>query len=300
MSETKFAIAKLNNANFQTWKYKVELLLIREDLWHVVKNTKPENPDERWAKADRQARVTIGLLLKDDQLRHIKDTETAKDTWEALKNYYEKASLSNQVFLLKRLCSMKLADSGNMEEHINAMLDMVDKLAALGEALKDKLIIAMLLSSLPESYNSLITILEARSEADLTLALVKGKLIEEYRRRKNQQECNEEQDDRALKVQQKRFNKELNKTLSQNTCFFCKKSGHQKKDCIKYKKWKAKKEQTNQATNKEQNKENEVCFSAKGNESSSKSWCIDFGVSCHMTNDRSLFKSFSQVKNEKV
>lgn len=162
MTENRFSITKLNNRNFQVWKHKVELLLIRDDLWHTISEARPENPDEKWLKADWQARATIGLLVEDDQLRHIKDVMSAKEAWKALKDYHQKASLTNQVYLFKKLCNMKLTEEGDMEVHVNHMLDTVDELAALGEVLKDKLIIAMLLSSLPESYSTLVTALETR------------------------------------------------------------------------------------------------------------------------------------------
>jgi len=202
MSENRFSITKLNNGNYQVWKHKVELLLIRDDLWHTVNESRPVNPDERWLKADRQARATIGLLVEDDQLRHVKDVKSAHEAWEALKNYHQKASLTNQVYLFKRLCSMKLTEEGDMEIHINLMLNIVDELAALGEVLKDKLIIAMLLSSLPESYSTLVTALETRAEDELTLQLVKGKLIDESKRRKDLK-LQEDFEDKALKVSRK-------------------------------------------------------------------------------------------------
>lgn len=85
------------------------------------------------------------------------------------------------------------------------MLNSMDQLAALGEALKDKMIIALLLCSLPESYNTLITALETRSEDELTIELVKGKLLDEDRRRKNVRDHTDERDDKALKAQSKKF-----------------------------------------------------------------------------------------------
>jgi len=70
-------------------------------------------PDKRWVKADRQARTTIGLLVKDDQLHHIRDTNSAKDAWTALQSYHQKVFLTNQVFLFKKFCSMKLSENGH-------------------------------------------------------------------------------------------------------------------------------------------------------------------------------------------
>lgn len=98
---------------------------------------------------------------------------------------------------------MKLAEDGDMEAHINHMLNAVDELAALGEVLKDKLIIAMLLSSLPDSYSTRVTALETRSEDELTLQLVKGKFIDEDNRRKDVRHHEEKSEDKALKI----FNK---------------------------------------------------------------------------------------------
>lgn len=194
MADTRFNIAKLNNANFQVWKCKVELLLTREDLWHTIDADRPAAPDAQWLKADRQARATIGLLIEDDQLRHIRNATNAKEAWTALQAYHQKASLTNQVFLFKKIFSMKLSENGDMEKHLNAMLNSVDQLAALGETLKDKMIIALILCSLPESYNTLITALETRNEDELTVELVKSKLLDEDSRRRNTKDMDERED----------------------------------------------------------------------------------------------------------
>lgn len=122
-----------------------------------------------------------------------------------------------------------------MEEHVMTMQDLIDKLTALGEEIKEHLFVAMLLSSLPESYSTLITALESRSEEELTLNLVTGKLIDEYRRRKGVP--NTEDLSIALKVSQ---NKETDK-IKEKTCYFCKNPRHFKQECTRYRKWKANK-----------------------------------------------------------
>lgn len=250
MAETHFSITKLNK-NYQVWKHKVELLLIKDELWYTVSEVRPGNPDEKWLKADRQARATIGLLVEDDQLRHVKDARSAREAWASLKDYHQKASLTNQVYLLKRLCSMKLAEDVDMETHINHMLNFVDELAALGEMLKHKLIIAMLLSSLPDSYSTLVTALETRAENELTLQLDKGKLIDEDKRCKNVKYYEEKSEDKALKVCHKSMQQEQTQQKPQEVnCFFCKKRGHMKKDCVKYKRWKVNKEKANTVSSK--------------------------------------------------
>lgn len=64
----KFAIAKLNGRNWQTWSIRVEALLSREDLWSAVADAIPAMDDRKpeWVAQDRKARSTMLLLLEDN------------------------------------------------------------------------------------------------------------------------------------------------------------------------------------------------------------------------------------------
>ena len=104
-SLSSLRIAKLNGSNYQTWKFKVELLLIKEDLWDVVSQEPPEALTPEWRAKDRKARASIGLLLEDSQLHLVRKEITARATWNALKQYHEKSTLSNKASLLRKLCA---------------------------------------------------------------------------------------------------------------------------------------------------------------------------------------------------
>ena len=54
-------ITKLNNGNYQIWKFKVELLLTKDDVWSAVSEAPPERISNEWRKKDEKARATIGL-----------------------------------------------------------------------------------------------------------------------------------------------------------------------------------------------------------------------------------------------
>lgn len=78
--------------------------------------------------------------------------------------------------------------------------------------------------------------METRAEDELTLQLVKGKLIDEDKRRKNVKYYEEKSEDKALKVCHKSMQQKQTQQKPQEVnCFFCKKRGHMKKDCVKYK-----------------------------------------------------------------
>jgi hypothetical protein len=291
-------ITKLNNDNYSVWKFKMELLLMKEDLWSQVSTKKPADTTAAasWQKRDDRARATIGLLVEDSQLIHIRKDTTAKGAWESLKNYHEKSTLTSKVYLLRQICNLKLSETGNMEQHVTTMQDLVDKLTALGEEIKDHLLVAMLLSSLPETYSTLITALESRPDTELTLGFVKGKLIDEYKRRKGVPDS--EDSSTALRASQKKNSV----GESDRSCFFCKKSGHFKQDCFKYKKWKAnneKREKVNEVKDKNE-RSGSVCFSVHDRKNQKDVWYIDSGATSHMSNDESFFKTLEKRKMRDV
>lgn len=294
MSE-KFFVDKLTNDNYDTWKYRMELLLMKNKVWSVIRDTAPAPVTEAWTEKDEEARALIGLSVDDNQLSHIRNQNTAKAAWEALKNYHQKATLSSKVFLLKRICRMTVTEDGDVEAHISQMQDLVNRLIGLGEILKDNMVAALMLASLPDSYGTLITSLESRPEEDLTLNLVKGKIIDEYKRRKNC-EVNMAENEAVMKVQ-------MNNSRKEFICYFCKKTGHMKRNCADFLRWKEKKEasKANQVITHTEDLCNMIQahtglslenknFKAK-DEDKRKIWFLDSGATSHMACSKDFFVS---------
>jgi transposase InsO family protein len=298
MADGTLKIAKLTNSNYQTWKFKVELLLIKDDLWDVVVKDPPDEVSADWQSKDRKARATIGLLIEDNQLHHVRKEATAKGTWNALKQYHERSTLSNKVNLLMKLCALKLTDGGNMETHLAQMEDLIDQLTCLGETLVEQLTVALFLSSLPDSYSTLITALETRPEADLTVELVKNKLMEEFKRRNESSYSTSNQDQKAMKAIQS-SNKiadggksTTNYKQSSQVCLFCKKPNHIKRECRKYLEWKRKnpdhKAKAITQDDGEEDHDVHACFRT-GDTDSRDAWYTDSGASSHMCSNRNFF-----------
>lgn len=306
--------AKLNGENYFTWKYKMEMYLRKEKLWTVISDEKPVIPEQAasgaadaevtaanaaiaaarvtlntYLEKDETARATIGLCVEDSQLVHIRNTASAKAAWEALRNYHERNTLVNKVTIMRRICGIKLSEIGDMEKHIGELTDLFQKLVDLGEnQLNENWRVAITLSSLPPSYDHLVTALEARPDADLTLSLIHSKLIAEYHKRKDTNgESSQSDEQKVLKTAQKL------------QCFFCKKSNHIKKDCFKYKKW-LKKQSNDSNTSMQSSKKDKVNtvqdeFMFTVSERSAKyddSWLIDSGATSHITSNRRLLNTF--------
>lgn len=309
----KISITKLNGSNYQIWKFKLKLLLIKEDVWDVVKDELPENPDAAWCKRDGKAMAWIGLLIEDNQLCHITNAETAKAAWNALKNCHEKATLTNKIYILKRLCRIQLKEGGNMEDHINIILDMVNNLSALGENLKENLVVALLLVSLPDSYDSLITALETRPENELTLEMVKGKLISDFKRKL---EANYETKDSSMMQSVAMTAKK--QAYEPRICYGCGKTGHFIQQCKNVKKFeketesngnfkkvesqkskKVSQDPDSDSDHSEEDEDDHIAFMVS-NKDDDNNWYIDSAATSNMANKMSLFTKFNPNCHEPV
>ena len=249
--EFKTMFVKLNSDNYFTWKYKMEMYLRKEKCWTAISSEQPTVPElatggsnqaavtaarallNTFNEKDEQARAMIGLCVEDNQLVHIRNQETAKQAWNALNQYHERNTLGNKVTIMRKICGLKLAENGSVETHLNELTNLFQKLTDLGEnQLNESWRVAITLSSLPANYDSLITALEARPDADLTLSLVHSKLIEHAKRKENNGgSLNGGSGDTVSKTTERKLK-----------CFFCKKGSHKKKDCFKFKEWQKKAE----------------------------------------------------------
>jgi hypothetical protein len=65
--------------------------------------------DEEWEIIDIKALGTIRLSLAASVDFNISKEKTMKDLMDALAKLYEKPSVSNKIFLMKRLFNMKMS-----------------------------------------------------------------------------------------------------------------------------------------------------------------------------------------------
>lgn len=139
-----------------------------------------------------------------------------------------------------------------MQIHITKLLELVDKFKAIGENIKDDHIAALLLCSVPSSYDTLITALEARPEGELTPEFIKGKLIDEYNRRVE----TDSSESKALKASFR------DKTKKEKFCTYCHRKNHFRSECFYLK---SKNQRISNTRHYSQNKANLGLQSRQGN-----------------------------------
>lgn len=298
MSLEKLGVPRLNGSNYASWKFKVELLLVREDLWEFVTGICPAEDQANaaavatWKKGDQKARATIGLLVDDSQRKLIQDTVTSKEAWDNLRRNYERTTLTSKVSILKKLCDMRYTDGEDIEKHITEMQDLFDRLSVAGQVLDANLQVAMVLRSMPDSFNPLTTALESRSDADLTFDLVKSKLIDEIAKRN----CSGGSQS-VLKAG----------TKKQIICHNCHKVGHKQKDCRSLVQGREKEPKKNDSKPQGKsskakvvrNSPEEYAFLAKKGDKEG-SWIVDSGATSHMAVSKEYFESLDETVKDDI
>lgn len=300
--ESKISIAKLNNFNYFTWKFKMQMILTKEKVWKTISQTAPTTPQTEiaaWTSLDETARAIIALSIEDNQLSLIIDKNTAKETWDALQEFHMKSTIVNKVTLMRQLFETKMNDTTSIEDHIELMSSYLQKLNGLGVTAfnEEDVKCAILLSSLPEKFRTLITSLETRD--NLTWSIVTSKLLDE-----SKHTSKNETDEKLLKVRAGN---------SQLFCKYCKRSNHSIENC-KFLKNKKKNNKNRVDMIEENSSSDEILLSIKSsmqeqinsnekflttNSSSNQDdWILDSGATSHCSNNKHLFINLQPLNDD--
>jgi hypothetical protein len=147
---------------------------------------------------------------------------------------------------------------------------------------------------LPECFDALTTALETRPDDELTLQLIRSKLIDQAAKEYADMEIKKEI---AMKVGQKKS--------SDVECFYCHKTGHVKKYCRKYlaDKEEEKSESGNEnwrahaAMNTGNNKQYTFMMTGGSTFLDNKGWIVDSGSTSHMCCDRDQFVEMREKRD---
>jgi hypothetical protein len=274
-----------------------------------------ENPDEEaseqvrqaFRSASKKAWTYICLAVEPEQQIHVRDTSTAKEAWDALKHQFARVSVSQIVRLRQQYYSCRSKSGDSMLDHINRIKSLHDQLREMGIEYNDKELAMTLLASLPESYNSLITALDAVGEDTLTYQKVKGMLLNDAARisvtKKDEDAYTMQRpyNKRGFKPKDQGKTENPNQNSFRGTCHSCKKRGHFARDCPQRKNNPSnsnKGKSSIHCTAEEpcdQDDADEIALFVTGDENHS-GWIIDSGATQHMTYERDSLSEYVEFK----
>ncbi|GFZ08300.1 hypothetical protein Acr_20g0001080 [Actinidia rufa] len=155
----------LSATNYAIWKPRMEDILFCKDL-HDPLEYKGEKPvatkDEEWRKMNRK---TIGLIRQ--CIGH--ESKTSR----------------NKALLMRRLVNLKLQRETTVAEHTSEFQSLVNQLTSVDLEFDDEMQALLLLSSLPESWETLVVSLSnSAPNGKLTTSMVMDALFNEEARRR--------------------------------------------------------------------------------------------------------------------
>jgi hypothetical protein len=171
-----------------------------------------------------------------------------------LEETFAKESAQNKVFVTRDLMNLKYKDGEDASVYINVFQGFLNQLSLMNLELADEMQALILLSSLPDSWETLVVSLcNSTPNGKITLKTVKDCILNEENRRKGTSIS----ESHALVTEsrgrsQSRFSHNKQDIESGNKkgkwkprgrsqsrkgfkCYYCDKPGHMQKDCKKYK-----------------------------------------------------------------
>ncbi|MCO5610859.1 hypothetical protein L7F22_065101 [Adiantum nelumboides] len=191
LEKEDYYIRKFDGTNFTIWKQRMMDVLVNKGLAAPLKDRKEGvYNDDQWEELDARARATICLHLGEsifftimdyDNCLHlgesifftIMDKTTAFELWDSLCSAWDGKSVSNKVFLMKKLMHLSMKEGSSVSSHLNEFNVLYSQLTSKGLNFDDEMKVVFLLCSLPASWNTFnIAISNSTHVASLLLVML--------------------------------------------------------------------------------------------------------------------------------
>ncbi|GFS33426.1 hypothetical protein Acr_00g0028390 [Actinidia rufa] len=244
----------LSATNYAIWKPRMEDILFCKDLHDPLDNKgeKPEaKKDEEWRKMNKK---TIGLIrqcIGHEVFHHVAQETSAYDLWIKLEEMYQSKTSRNKALLMRRLVNLKLQRETTVAEHTSEFQSLVNQLTSVDLQFDDEMQALLLLSSLPESWETLVVSLSnSAPNGKLTTSMVMDALFNEETRRREMGSTDQSESQALVSEGSRERGRGQGRGHHRGTgkgrwrsqargrtvrCFYCDHEGHIKRDCPKYK-----------------------------------------------------------------
>ncbi|KAF1863252.1 hypothetical protein Lal_00031336 [Lupinus albus] len=167
---------KLTVDNFSYWKPMMKDHLYCKDMHEPIScKDKPE---------------AVAMIRKDidrSLFKHVSTYTNAYELWSKLESMIQKKTSRNKASLVRRLVKLDYRDEHNMIKHLNSFKGLVNQSTKTNMKIHDELQTLLLLSSLLESWDTLVvTLSNSVPDGKVSMDTVSNSLLNEESRRKEQ------------------------------------------------------------------------------------------------------------------
>lgn len=253
MEEEKNEIKRqiiFNGKDFNNWKFRMEVQLREHDVEKFIETSleefeeivithlddaasraRKEKLKEDFRKKERKCYSLIVQRIGNDYLEYVKDKPTPKEAWASMCGNFERKGVLNRMFLRRKLLLLKLKENGNLVSHIHEFEKILRELKSAGGKMEKEEEICQLLVSLPESFESVTAALENLQPEELTMELVKGRLLDHDIKKNSMNIEHRSEIKKAQNVFENQPSAMTGCSKKEIVCFTCGKKGHYKNNC---------------------------------------------------------------------
>ena len=188
----KFDLPLLNNNsnNYELWSKALTLSLLNRGLWTIVDGTEV-TPDpavdaaahDEWKIKDQEAQLTILLALKPVAQKSIYHIKTSKECWDRLCTRYSGGDDRRTILLFKQVFLATLKDSEPLQPQLNGIIFAAQQLESVNLAISDRVLAFMIATRLPNSYDTLRTVLTNSHTSNISSKFIVDQILAEEHHR---------------------------------------------------------------------------------------------------------------------
>ena len=292
-------IPELRGDNYKIWKERILLHLGYMDIDYAIRKSEPPEVTEestptevalyeQWEKFNRlsvmfiKTKITVGIMGSVEQYDKVQDL---------LKVIGEQFVTSDKALastLIMKFSSIRITSVRGVREHIMQMRDIAAQLKKLEIDMSDSFLVHFILNTLPHQYrpfkisynthkdkwsiNELMTMC-VQEEEKLVMELGESAMLATTFGKNKRNDTSQTYTSKSNQKGKGRIPPQAD-IKKENKCFFCKRKGHVKKDCPKFKKW----------LEKKGNISSFVCYESNMVNVNINTWWIDSGSTIHIAN----------------
>lgn len=324
-SSGSYRMEMLKASNWMPWKRR--MLAVLRDLGlekYIAKDASmpesatPNAPtteeieaQRRWREGDAKARTRIELAIGDSEMIHISGAMTAREMWDQLTMVKESKGKLGMLATRRALYRASAEEGFDMVEHISKLRKLQEELHLMDNLVSDEDFLMILVTSLPESWDTYTSSFLGSSGNKPTLKSheLVAMLLEEDRRRRGKAG-----ESGNVTLQARGQNKSGHAKSGGDTateCYDCHKKGHMAKDCWskgggregqgpKGRRGPNRGHRSNQASETNDALADTSYMAMETHEFSKYDWLLDSGTTSHICNNREAFQDYTPITNVDV